>query len=50
MIFYLGKKNSVVKNEKWVVFPESRYVNSNPDTFNDPITYQICDAMMSIST
>ena len=43
-------KNSVIKNEKWIVFPESRYVNANPDIFNHPMIYKICDAMMSIST
>ena len=30
MIFCLGKKKCVVKNKKWIEFPESRYVNSNP--------------------
>ena len=29
MIFRLGGR-TVMKNEKWIVFPESRYVNSNP--------------------
>ena len=33
VIFRLGGKNCVVKNEKWIVFPESRYVNSNPELF-----------------
>ena len=50
MIFWLGRKNCVVKNEKWIVFPESWYVNSNHGIFNHPMIYQICDAMMSIST
>ena len=30
MIFWVGGKNCIVKNEKYIVFPESRYVNSNP--------------------
>ena len=30
VIFRLGGKNCIVKNEKWIVFCESRYVNSNP--------------------
>ena len=30
MIFRRSGKNCVVKNEKWIAFPESRYVNSNP--------------------
>ena len=50
MIFWLGRKNSVVKNEKWIVFPKSRYVNPNPGIFNHPMIYKICDATMSIST
>ena len=31
MIFWLGGESCIVKNEKWIVFPESRYVNSNPE-------------------
>ena len=30
MIFRLGGKNCIVKNEKWIKFPEPQYVNSNP--------------------
>ena len=30
VIFWVGGKTCIVKNEKWIVFPESRYVNSNP--------------------
>ena len=30
VIFWVGGKNCVVKNEKCIVFLESRYVNSNP--------------------
>ena len=30
MIFRLGGKNCIVKNEKWIEFPEPQYVNSNP--------------------
>ena len=31
VIFWVGGKTCIVKNEKWIVFPESRYVNSNPE-------------------
>ena len=31
MIFWIGWKNCIVKNEKCIVFPESRYINPNPD-------------------
>ena len=30
MIFRLGEKNCVVKNEKWIELSEPRYVNSKP--------------------
>ena len=30
MIFKVGGKNCNMKNGKWIKFPESRYVNSNP--------------------
>ena len=30
VIFWVGGKNCIVKNEKCIVFLESRYVNSNP--------------------
>ena len=30
VIFWVGGKNCIVKNGKFIVFPESRYVNSNP--------------------
>ena len=30
MIFRLGGKNCIVKNEIWIKFPEPQYVNSNP--------------------
>ena len=30
VIFWVGGKNCIVRNEKCIVFPESRYVNSNP--------------------
>ena len=30
VIFWLGGKIYMVKIEKWIVFPEWRYVNSNP--------------------
>ena len=28
MIFKLGEKKYVKENEKWVVFPETQYINS----------------------
>ena len=34
-------ENYVMKNEKWIVFPESRYVNSNPATFLKIIWWQL---------
>ena len=30
IIFWLGGKICIVKIERWFIFPESRYVNSNP--------------------
>ena len=30
MIFWLGRKNYVMKNEKKIIFPESLYIHSNP--------------------
>ena len=33
MIFRLGGKNRVMKNEKWI-FPKSKLVNSNPKRFH----------------
>ena len=35
--FWLGGKICIVKTEKWIVFPESLYVNSNPDYQIDEI-------------
>ena len=32
VIFRLGGKNCIMKNEKWIAFLESRYINSNPAT------------------
>ena len=29
--FPARQEKYVMKNEKWIVFPESRYVNSNPE-------------------
>ena len=29
VIFWLGSKNCIMKNYKWVVFPESQYANSS---------------------
>ena len=43
MTFRLGGKNCVVKNEKWIVFPESRYVNSNPVL--DKLQKQLCQTI-----
>ena len=34
VIFLLGGKSCIVKIEKWIVFPESRYVNLDPDSFS----------------
>ena len=31
MIFWLGNINCVVKIKKWIAFPKSRYVNSDPE-------------------
>ena len=42
MIFRLGRKNCNVKNEKWIVFTESQYVNSN-----EPCVRQATEASMS---
>ena len=30
MIFWLGRKNYVMKIEKNIIFPESLYIHSNP--------------------
>ena len=30
MIFRRGGKNCTMKNEKWIVFSKSQYINSNP--------------------
>ena len=30
-IFRLDRKNCTMKNEKWIIFPKSQYVNSNPE-------------------
>ena len=30
MISWLGGKNYIVRNYKWIAFRKSRYVNSNP--------------------
>ena len=32
VVFRIGGKNCIVKNKKWMTFPESRYINSNPVT------------------
>ena len=34
VIFWVGGKNSIVKNEKCIIFPKSRYFNSNPELFS----------------
>ena len=34
LIFWVGGKNCIVKNEKCILFPGARCVNSNPDTKN----------------
>ena len=43
MIFRLGEKNCIVKNEKWIIFPESQYVYSNPVL--DKLQKQVCRAV-----
>ena len=40
MIFRLGEKNCVEKNEKWIEFSEPRYVNSKPVL--DKLQKQVC--------
>ena len=40
MIFRLGEKNCIVKNEKWIEFSEPRYVNSKPVL--DKLQKQVC--------
>ena len=32
VVFRIGGKNCIMKNKKWMTFPESRYINSNPVT------------------
>ena len=43
MILRLGEKNCIVKNEKWIIFPESQYVYSNPVL--DKLQKQVCRAV-----
>ena len=33
MIFWVGGKNCIQKNEKCIIYPKSRYVTLNPDIF-----------------
>ena len=33
LIFWLGGKICIVKIEKWIIFPKSWNVNSNPDVY-----------------
>ena len=40
VIFRLGEKNCVEKNEKWIEFSEPRYVNSKPVL--DKLQKQVC--------
>ena len=40
MIFRLGEKNCIVKNEKWIMFPESQYVYLN--LVLDKLQKQVC--------
>ena len=40
MIFRLGRKKCTVKNEKWIEFSESPFVNSNPVL--DKLQKQVC--------
>ena len=43
MIFRLGEKNCIVKNEKWIIFPKSQYVYSDPVL--DKLQKQVCRAV-----
>ena len=36
-IFWLGRKNCVLNNKKWIIFPDSRYVNSNPGIYHTSV-------------
>ena len=43
MIFTLGDKNCIVKNEKWIIFPELQYVYLNPVL--DKLQKQVCQTV-----
>ena len=43
LIFRLGRKNCVVKNKKWIVFPESWYDNSNTGRATERFFFVIVD-------
>ena len=30
LIFWPGRKNCIIKNDKWILFPKSQYVNLHP--------------------
>ena len=41
-IFRLDRKNCIMKNEKWIIFPKSQYVNSNPEYVKKHLILQCC--------
>ena len=44
MIFTLGDKNCIVKNERWIIFPELQYVYLNPVL--DKLQKQVCQTVI----
>ena len=46
--FQASWENYILKNEKWIIFPESRYINLNPESFviQSKKSWKACDLLL----